>query len=114
MLFRIAAFSEAIGWTLLIIGIACKQLPVGWNLIPVGIAGVIHGMLFLIYIVAVLILAPSLDWSWAKTIIAGLCSMPPYGSLIFEKYVAQNRDWNDMMHLHGLVRYRAILADQTS
>jgi len=111
MLFKIAAVSEAVSWTLLIIGIACKQLPVSWNLIPVGIAGVIHGILFLVYIAAVLALAPSLGWGWFKTIVAGLFSVPPYGTLVFEQYAARDRDWTDIKHLHGVVCYQSVIAN---
>ena len=96
---------------LLIIGIACKQLPVTWNLIPVGIAGVIHGVLFLVYCVAVVALAPSLGWGWFKTIVAGLFSVPPYGTLVFEQYAARQRDWTDMKHLHRTVRYQSVVTD---
>ena len=109
MLFKMAAVAEAVGWTLLIIGIACKHLPVWWHLIPVGVAGVLHGVLFLMYIVAALVLAPSLCWSLPKTIVAGLFSIPPYGSLIFEKWAAEGRIWTDMMHLHSTIRYHAAL-----
>ena len=90
-IFRIAAFAEAIGWTLLIFGVASQQLPVSWHDIPVLIAGRIHGMLFAAYIMAVLACGSSLGWSIFKTVIAGCFSVPPYGSLIFEQWEARQR-----------------------
>ncbi len=90
-LFRAAAIAEAIGWTLLIIGIACKQLPFGWHEIPVAIAGRIHGIFFIAYIMAALAFGSSLGWSIPKTLVAGLFSVPPYGSMVFEQWEAKRR-----------------------
>lgn len=89
-LFRLAAFGEAIGWTLLIIGILINKyiFPGG---IAVQIAGQFHGTLFLIYITAVIILYPSQSWGRKRTIIAGLASVPPYGSLAFEMWESRRR-----------------------
>jgi integral membrane protein len=109
MLYRLAAFSEAVGWTLLIIGIACKELPVWWNQIPVGIAGRVHGVLFLIYFVAVLLLAPSMGWSWKRIFFACLFGNPPYGSLVFEKWAEQDRKWSDLKGLRSITRYQEML-----
>lgn len=92
-IFKIAAFAEALGWTLLIVGIICKQIPFTGNEIPVAIGGRIHGMVFVAYIMAVLATGPSMRWSFLKIIIAGLFSIPPYGSLVFEQWVAQERKW---------------------
>jgi len=110
MLFKLAAFSEAVGWTLLIIGIAAKQLPVGWNQIPVGVAGVVHGMIFLTYFVVVLVLAPSMGWSWQRIVFALLLGNPPYGSLAFEKWVEYDRQRTDLRHIYSALRYRAALS----
>lgn len=88
-LFKMAAWGEAVGWTLLISGIICQE--VIHNNIPVLITGQFHGLLFLIYIAASVILAPSLRWPLRRTLIAGLCAVPPYGSLLFEMRASQDR-----------------------
>jgi integral membrane protein len=90
-LFRLAAITEAVGWTLLITGIGIVHFMTPGNQLPIQIAGKVHGTLFLLYIVAALVFAPSLGWSKKRTIIAGLASVPPYGSLIFEQWVAHTR-----------------------
>jgi integral membrane protein len=90
-LFRLAAIGEACGWTMLIAGITLKQYVLHGNNVPVLIAGQIHGTLFIIYIVAALALYPSLGWSRGKAILAGLASIPPYGSIIFEQWAAHRR-----------------------
>src|ERR1700691_3093386 len=84
-LFLLAAFGEAFGWTLLISSLVFKHYVTPGNNIPIDIAGQIHGTIFLIYIAAVVILHPSLHWSPKRTLIAGLASVPPYGTLVFEQ-----------------------------
>jgi integral membrane protein len=103
MLFRLAAFGEAIGWTLLIIGILIDQTSVSWHEIPVKITGQIHGMLFLAYAAAALVLSPSLGWSWFRAIVAGLASVPPYGSLLFGMWSAHGRKYRDFTNLRRLL-----------
>lgn len=99
-LFKIAAIAEAIGWTLLIGGILLRDHVLAGNGIPVTIAGRIHGMMFAAYIIAVLALAPSLGWSWFRTLVAGAFSIPPYGSLVYEMWSAGQRK---IRHLRQLV-----------
>jgi integral membrane protein len=106
MLFKLAAFSEAIGWTMLITGILCEQLPVSWHDVPVQIAGRIHGILFMVYIAAALVLAPSLGWSLLRTLVAGIASVPPYGSLLFELWAAHDRKQTDFVNLYGLLCFK--------
>jgi integral membrane protein len=90
-LFRLAAFGEAFGWTLLISSIVFTNYVTPGNNIPIDIAGQIHGTLFLIYVAAVIVLHPSLSWSPKRTLIAGLLSVPPYGTLVFEQWEARRR-----------------------
>ncbi|HEX5447718.1 MAG TPA: DUF3817 domain-containing protein [Candidatus Saccharimonadales bacterium] len=91
-LFRLAAFGEALGWTLLITGIILSHF-LHTNL-PVLIAGQFHGILFLIYFAAAALTAPSLSWRPRRIITAIVCGVPPYGSLLFELWQShrQNRD----------------------
>jgi integral membrane protein len=90
-LFKLAAIGEACGWTMLITSILCKRYVTIGNNIPVLIAGQVHGMLFLVYIVAVVVLYSSLKWSRKRMIVASIASVPPYGSLIFEQWAAYKR-----------------------
>lgn len=90
-LFRLAAICEACGWTLLISGILCKRYITVGNNVPVLIAGQIHGLLFLGYVVSVVVLYANLGWSRKRMLIAGMASVPPYGSLIFEQWAAFKR-----------------------
>ena len=90
-IFKIAAIGEAIGWTMLISGILISKYITPGNNVAVEIAGHLHGTLFLIYIVIVITVAPSLRWSPIKALIAGLMSIPPYGTLMLELWESHNR-----------------------
>lgn len=106
-LFRLAAFAEAIGWTLLILGVLFRNnVVVSWNEVPVQMAGRIHGALYLIYIVAVLVLSPSLKWSWFRIFVAGACSVPPYGSLIYEQWSAAHRKITHFGRVSAITVYK--------
>jgi integral membrane protein len=89
--FRVAALGEAVGWTLLISGLLIKHFFTPGNNDPVVVAGQIHGTIFLVYIVSVVVLSGSLGWRPRRILIAGLASIPPYGTLIFEQWAARQR-----------------------
>lgn len=110
-LFKLAAIIEACGWTLLVTGILAHRYITPASDIPVAIAGRTHGTLFLVYIMAVVVLSPSLRWSWPRTIIAGAASVPPYGSLIFELWAAEHRRHASYQHMNRLITYRLLLAE---
>jgi integral membrane protein len=91
LLFRLAAYAEAIGWTLLISGIAIERYITPGNDAAVIMAGQTHGMLFFGYMVAALGLYPSLGWSRWRGVSALLASIPPFGTLVFELWAAHKR-----------------------
>lgn len=90
-LFKLAAIGEAIGWTLLITGLALKRFVVHGNNLPVLLAGRVHGVLFLLYALAGLGLYPNLRWSRRRALVATIASVPPYGSLLFEQWASYRR-----------------------
>jgi len=109
MLFKLAAIGEACGWTLLITGILVQRFITPHSNIPILIAGQIHGLLFLLYITASVLVAPSLRWSLRRTIIAGLFAVPPYGSLLFELWAAKTRRADQLNTLRCITFYRLLL-----
>lgn len=108
LLFRIAAFGEAIGWTLLIAGILIKHYLTPGNDTAVLIAGQIHGMIFFGYLVAALGLYPSLGWSRWRAIISLAASVPPYGTLLVEQYAAHKRSNNGFKTYRQFLVYNVI------
>jgi integral membrane protein len=91
LLFRIAAFAEAIGWTLLIAGIAISKYITPGNDTAVLLAGQSHGMIFFGYLAAAAGLYPSLGWSRWRALFALAFSVPPYGTLVIEQYAVYRR-----------------------
>jgi integral membrane protein len=108
-LFKIAAIGEACGWTLLISGILCQRYLLPHSKIPVLVTGQIHGTFFLIYMAAAVVLSPSLGWSLRRAVIAVLCGVPPYGSLIFELWTSNERQKRELINLSYFLYYRYLI-----
>jgi len=109
LLFRIAAIAEAIGWTILIAGILIERYVTPGNSAAVLIAGQTHGMIFLGYLVAALGLYPSLGWSRFRALCALAISVPPYGTLLFEQYIAYRRKKQKLKEYRNLFAYRLLV-----
>ncbi|MCW2610206.1 MAG: hypothetical protein JWM15_1452 [Cryptosporangiaceae bacterium] len=85
-LFRVAAVAEACSWAGLLIGMFFKYGPAD-NEIGVKIFGPIHGMLFLLYVLSVLLVRSPLRWSVPRTLVGLLASIPPFATIWFERKV---------------------------
>lgn len=109
LLFRIAAISEAGGWTLLILGLLTKRFIVHGNNAPVLIAGQLHGTIFLIYLIAALGLYPCLGWSRKRAVVALAASVPPYGTLLFEQWASHRRHVSAFKTYHRVAVYNTLL-----
>ena len=94
MLFKLAAIAEAVGWTLLLLGIYLSRFIFPGNQIPVQFAGHVHGILFLLYALAALGLYPTMHASRRFAFVALLASVPPYGSILFEQWAVRRRSSN--------------------
>ncbi len=90
-IYRLSAFGEAFGWTLLIGSLGAQKYLMHGNKILVSFAGQIHGLLFFAYIAAVLATYASLGWSFKKGFLIGLMSVPPYGTLVAEMWLSRVR-----------------------
>jgi integral membrane protein len=108
-LFRLAALSEAVGWTILISGILIQRYKLPGSKIAIPIAGQVHGTLFIAYFGVLLAIYTSLQWPRKKVIFAAMAGVPPYGTLFFEQWAARKRK-RAMQHqmyrrivVHGLI-----------
>jgi integral membrane protein len=86
--FRIAAIAEAISWTGLLIGMVFKYLVVH-NAAGVHLFGPIHGVLFLVYVALAIVVWRRQHWSTTVGVVALLASIPPYGSVVFERWATR-------------------------
>jgi integral membrane protein len=84
-LFAAVAIAEAVSWAMLLTGMLFKYVIVG-NEIGVKIAGPIHGALFVAYLAVTALQARSAGWKWWMTLVALGCSIPPFATLVFERW----------------------------
>ena len=81
---RMAGISEGISFiTLLFIAMPIKYL--AGNATLVWYVGWIHGLLFMLYILALITVKINLEWKFKKTAIAFLASLIPFGTFILDK-----------------------------
>lgn len=90
-IYRLFAFGEAVGWTLLIGAIVYRGFELPYASSVVTVAGRIHGMIFVSYFVIVLLTARSMGWGIWRITGALLAGMPPYTSIVFEQLMAFQR-----------------------
>lgn len=84
--FRIAAIAEAWSWAGLLAGMYFKYGAMN-NPIGVKIMGPIHGVLFVIYVIAALRLAREARWGIGVTALALVASVPPFATWLFERWM---------------------------
>ena len=89
-IFRIAAVAEAFSWAGLLVGMYLKRVA-GTTDLGVEIFGPIHGALFVTYVVSVLWMAYRERWSLLRVLVGLSAAIPPFTTLIFERWVARRR-----------------------
>jgi integral membrane protein len=88
--FRVTAVAEACSWLGLLIGMFFKYVVVE-NEIGVKIFGPIHGALFVAYLTSLLWVAVHERWRLGRIAIGAAAAIPPFTSVIFERWVAGKR-----------------------
>lgn len=86
--FRAVAVAEALSWAGLLIGMFFKHVA-GGNEIGVHVFGPIHGAIFVLYLLVALLTWGALRWSSAVALLAVLAGIPPFGSIIFERWATR-------------------------
>lgn len=84
-LFVVVAIAEAVSWTALLIGMFFKYVVVR-NEIGVQLAGPVHGALFVAYLAVTVVQARLARWRWWVTLVALVCAVPPFATLLFERW----------------------------
>lgn len=85
--FRLVAILEAITWATLLTAMFFKYAL--HNEAAMMVAGMLHGTVFLAYVLVTLLVAPLLGWKLGTTMLALVASIPPFGSVVFERWAAQ-------------------------
>ena len=84
--FRIIAFAEGVSF-LLLLGIAMPLKYFAGLPLAVKYVGWVHGMLFILYIFSLLDVKISVRWTLAKTFLAFLASLIPFGTFALDSWV---------------------------
>ena len=85
-LFPALARVEAVTWTLLLVGMALKYLTRTTEL-GVAVFGLVHGVVFLGYLLVTALVAVDQRWSWRLTLVAMAAAVPPFATLWVERRV---------------------------
>ncbi|MES2630884.1 MAG: DUF3817 domain-containing protein [Patescibacteria group bacterium] len=90
-IYRLGAFLEAIGWTLLISAIIYRSLGLPEYESFISVAGRLHGMFFVAYFAAVIATSRSMGWGLWRLGFALAAGVPPFTSLVFEQIMSFDR-----------------------
>jgi len=82
---RFLGYAEAFSWTLLLMAMGFKYL--GDQPLMVKYTGWLHGALFILYCIHLLLAQQLLKWPFLKLLIGGLAAFLPFGTLWFDKRI---------------------------
>lgn len=95
--FRVLAVTEAITWIALLAGMFVKYV-VGTTEIGVQVAGPVHGVAFIAYCLATVLVAVDQRWSRGRLVVGLVSSVPPLMTLWFDRYVEARGGLDDTWH----------------
>ncbi|MET9260973.1 DUF3817 domain-containing protein [Amycolatopsis sp. NPDC004079] len=90
IVFRVAAVAEALSWLGLLIGMFLKYVVGASNEGGVPVLGMVHGVVFALYVIVSLSVAKPLGWRGKTLVLALLASIPPLFTWLFEKWALRN------------------------
>ena len=86
--YRYAALAEAVTWTLLLIGMFLKYVTETTDL-GVTIAGGLHGLVFLFFCVATVVVAVDQRWTFPRLLFGLTAAIPPLATVPFERWAVR-------------------------
>jgi integral membrane protein len=84
-LFKTLAITEAVTWAALLTGMVFKYAVVK-DPIGVQVAGPIHGVAFIAYCLATIVIGIDQGWSRRRVLLGLASSIPPFFTILFERY----------------------------
>jgi integral membrane protein len=81
--FRVVALAEAVSWVGLLAGMYFKYLGSPRTEIGVKVFGMVHGLIFIAFVLTALLVGIAARWSTATWLLALLASIVPLCSVIF-------------------------------
>jgi integral membrane protein len=87
--FRTVAIAEAVSWGLLLVAMFFKWVldaePLGLAEGGVPVAGPIHGVVFMLYVVSAIVSKLVFRWDGRTLLVALVSSIPPFATVWFER-----------------------------
>ena len=87
--FRAVAIAEAVSWVLLLAGMFVKWV-LRTSELGVQLAGPVHGVVFIGYVLVTLLAWRVLRWSPRTALLALVASVPPFATVWFERRAQRN------------------------
>jgi len=87
--FRVVAVVEALTWVGLLIGMAFKYV-LADDETGVQVMGPLHGAAFIAFVATTLLAARTFGWTARVTLLGLASSIPPLGSLAFERWTVRH------------------------
>ena len=81
--FRLIALAEAVSWVGLLVGMYFKYLGTPRTELGVKVFGMAHGVIFIAFVVAALLVGIAVRWTFGTWLLALLASVVPLCSVIF-------------------------------
>lgn len=100
VLFRRVAVAEAITWALLLGGMFLKYVTETTEL-GVRVFGMVHGVVFVAYCVATVVVAIDQRWSAGRAVLGLAAAVPPFATLPFERYAGRRGLLSDSWRLRS-------------
>jgi integral membrane protein len=88
-LYRTVAVAEAITWALLLTGMFLKYVTETTEL-GVQVFGMVHGVVFIAYCLATVVLSVDQRWPIARLVVGLLAAVPPFATVWFERYAERS------------------------
>jgi integral membrane protein len=97
-LFRRVAIAEAVTWGLLLVGMFLKYVTETTEL-GVRVFGMVHGVVFVAYCLTTVVVAVDQRWSARRTLLGLAASVPPFCTVLFDRYAERRGGLADAWRL---------------
>ncbi len=99
-LFGLVARAEAVTWAGLLVGMVLKYVTATTE-VGVQVFGMLHGVVFLGYVLTTVVVAVDQRWSRGTTLLGLACAVPPFLTLAFERYAERRGLLGDRWRLRS-------------
>lgn len=83
--FKVVAIAEAVSWAALLVGMYLKRVAETTD-VGVQIAGPIHGVIFIAFVVMCVIAKRAFAWDTRTFVLALVSAVPPFTTVVFERW----------------------------